>query len=210
MKRDPLLFTLAGVMIGFIAAYFAFELVAERQPQRLIPGTAAVGAPVIGGQGAAPGSGPGPGPGAGAGAARAPFLERVAALERRVAADPADSAALIELGNLYFDVQNWSGAAEAYGRFLDLEPERPDVLSDLGVSLQRLGRAQEALAMFDRAQELEPDHWQSRYNEVVVLAFDLGRWSDAERVLGELRELQPGNADVERLAAAVEERKNAA
>jgi tetratricopeptide (TPR) repeat protein len=147
----------------------------------------------------------------GDGPVRAPFLEQqAAALERQLEADPTDSAAALQLGNLYFDLQNWEGAVLAYGRYLELAPADPDVLSDLGVSFQRLGRADEALAMFDRAQQLAPDHWQSRYNEVVVLAFQLQRWDDAREVLGELQRLQPDNPEVARLAQAVEERRNAA
>ena len=197
MNRDNLLFALAGVLVGFTVAYFLFELVAERQPPRLTAGAAAAA-----GQ-AAPGQSQQAPP-------RAPFLERMAELERFVQANPDDAEANLQLANVYFDGQNWSGAVQAYQRFLELRPPDPDVLSDFGVSLQRLGRSDEALAMFGRAQELAPDHWQSRYNQVVVLAFDLERYDDAERVLVELRRLQPDNPDVQRLADAVAERKNAA
>jgi Flp pilus assembly protein TadD len=205
VQRDHVLFILVGVLIGFVAGYFAFERIGSRQPPRLVQGSA----PTAGQPGAAqPAAGGQPG---GDGPVRAPFLEQqAAALERQLEADPTDSAAALQLGNLYFDLQNWEGAVLAYGRYLELAPADPDVLSDLGVSFQRLGRADEALAMFDRAQELAPDHWQSRYNEVVVLAFQLQRWDDAREVLGELQRLQPDNPDVARLAQAVEERRNAA
>lgn len=202
-----MLFILVGVLIGFVAGYFAFERIGSRQPPRLVQGSA----PMAGQPGVAqPAAGGRPG-GQADGPIRAPFLEQqAAALERQLEAEPNDSAAALQLGNLYFDLQNWQGAVHAYGRYLELAPGDPDVLSDLGVSLQRLGRADEALAMFDRAQEIAPDHWQSRYNEVVVLAFQLQRWDDARQVLGELQRLQPDNPDVARLAEAVEERRNAA
>jgi cytochrome c-type biogenesis protein CcmH len=173
-----------------------FELIGSKQPTRLPAGAAAAaaGAPA----------------GAAGGASGAPFLEQLGQLERFVAANPEDADAALQLANTYFDVENWGGAAGAYQHYLELRPNSPDVLSDYGVSLQRLGRADEALEAFDQAQKLEPDHWQSRYNEVVVLAFDLKNYDAAEQVLDELRELQPGNPDVERLANAVAERKNAA
>lgn len=195
MNRDNVLYAMGGLLVGFVAAYFLFEFVAERQAPRLVPGaTAAVGAPAVP-AGEAP---------------RAPFLERTAEMERFVQANPQDDAAIRQLANLYFDAENWSGAAAAYEHYLTLRPGDADVHSDFGVSLQRLGRADEALAQFKRAQELDPNHWQSRYNEVVVLAFDLQRYDEAEKILDELRRLQPQNPDVERLAAAVSERKSAA
>ena len=197
MNRDHVLSAMAGLLVGFIGAYFLFEFVAERQPQRLLPGAAAATA------GATAEAEGGPPP-------AAPFLARVAELERFVEANPQDADAVRELGNLYFDAENWNGAAAAYQHYLSLRPGDADVLSDYGVSLQRLGRAEEALAMFQRAQQLDPAHWQSRYNQALVLAFDLKRFGEAEQVLDDLRKLQPDNPDVERLAAAIAERKNAA
>ena len=63
---------------------------------------------------------------------------------------------------------------------------------------------------FDRAQQLQPDHWKSLFNEVLVLAFDLGRIDEAARELERLRRLQPNNPDVQRLAAELGARRGAA
>ena len=197
MNRDNVLFAMAGLLVGFVGAYFLFEFVGERQAPRLLAGAATATAGTTSGT-------------AGESPPRAPFLEKVGELERFVQANPQDADAARELGNAYFDAENWQGAAAAYEHYLTLRSPDPDVLTDFGVSLLRKGEPQEALKRFKEAEKLDANHWQSRYNEVVVLAFELKQFGEAEQALSELRRLQPNNPDVERLAARIAERKNAA
>jgi len=198
VSRDNALYALAGVLVGFVVAYFLFEAVGEQQPPRLPAGQAAAAGPA----GAAPG-GPGGAPDP------AVLGQRAAQVEEFLRTSPDVPQAWLELGNLRFDAREYPAAAEAYRRYLDLAPPDPDVLTDLGVAYHLMERPDDALEQFAAAQELAPDHWQSRFNEVVVLAFDLGRFDEASRVLDELRALQPGNPDVDRLAAEVERRRGA-
>jgi hypothetical protein len=74
------------------------------------------------------------------------------------------------------------------------------------VSLRGLKRFPEAMARFEQAQQLQDGHWQSLYSEVVVLAFDLGDMPRAQQVLARLRQLQPQNSEVDKLAAEVAKR----
>ncbi|HEX6202772.1 MAG TPA: tetratricopeptide repeat protein [Thermoanaerobaculia bacterium] len=205
MNRDNVLWGLVGALVGFVAAYFLFEAVGSRQPPRAIagqpPAATAPGAPGVAG----------PGGPAGPGGVNAPFLEQQAReLEQAAAEDPSSAQTWLDLANLRFDLQRYAPAVEAYERYLSLADPHPDVLTDLGVAYHMTGRPEDALAQFERAQQLQPDHWKSHFNEVVVLAFDLGRLDEAERVLARLRELQPENPDVERLAAEVRARRSAA
>lgn len=200
MSRDNALFALAGVLVGFVVAYFLYEAIGEKQPPRLPAAEAAAAGPM----GAAPPGGPG------GGAADPAALRREAErIEAFLGESPDVPQAWLQLGNLRFDAREYPAAAEAYRRYLALAPPDPDVLTDLGVAYHLMQRPDDALEQFAAAQRLAPDHWQSRFNEVVVLAFDLGRYDEASRVLDELRELQPGNPDVERLAAEVERRRGA-
>lgn len=202
--RDHALSGLAGVLVGFVAAYFLFESIAERQPQRrefhADSGTA-VGLETPGGMppGAVP---PGAGPAAG-GAVRAPFMERVGELEREIAAAPEDPAPRLRLATLYFDAGLWPQAEQAFGRYLEVRPDDPDGLTDLGVALYQQGRYEDALARFQRAREVAPDHLQARFNEALVLAFGLRRFDEAEALVEELRSERPGDPDVERLASGI-------
>lgn len=203
MSRDNVLWALAGVLVGFVTAYLLFETVGSRQPPRAVAVTPGAVAPAT-----APGGAP---PAAGAEAERLQAMERQARdLETFLAANPATPEAWVQLANLRFDLQLFDGAAEAYARYLELAPANPDVLTDLGVSYRMVGRHQDALEQFRRARELAPDHWKALFNEVVVLAFDQRRLEEADQALDRLRELQPANPDVERLATEVGKLRGAA
>ncbi|HEX5758333.1 MAG TPA: tetratricopeptide repeat protein [Thermoanaerobaculia bacterium] len=209
MNKDNLLFIVAGLFLGFVAGYVTSEAITalklqppRRPPGMALPGDSPPSAEAGGGPAAA-----GPQAGGAPGGAGAPPMEEIRRLRDHVAANPDDADAVMRLANLNFDIQNWARARELYEQYLKLRPDQPDVLSDLGVTYRELGDPRGAISLFDRAQRLAPDHWQSRFNEVVVLAFDLQDYAGAEAVIAELRRLQPGNQDVERLAAEVGRRK---
>lgn len=219
MNRDNLIFAVIGVLVGFITGYLMHEVIASKQPPRLTPELRA--------QIAMPGEDPlaGPAdnrvsdvaPGMGGDTAASapaamggPASAEVQELRARVEQNPNDADAVLQLANLNFDIRNWMRAEELYRQYLKLRPGDANVMTDLGISYRESKKFDEALAQFDEAQKLAPDHWQSYYNEVVVLAFDLKRFDDADRVLSELQRLQPGNPDVARLADAVSKQRSAA
>jgi tetratricopeptide (TPR) repeat protein len=137
------------------------------------------------------------------------MMAEVRALEDRLAKDPKDPEALRRLGDLNFDISNWQKAEDLYSRYLEVRPDDPDVMTDLGVTLRGLKQFDRALEVFQRVEKVAPDHWQSRYNQVVVLAFDLNRFDAAQPVLDELKRLQPNNDKVTELADAVQRRRPA-
>jgi Flp pilus assembly protein TadD len=47
-----------------------------------------------------------------------------------------------------------------YGQSLRIQPEAPEVLGNLGVSLMRLQRLPEAIAAFRRSADLRPGNWR--------------------------------------------------
>lgn len=213
MNRDHFLFLLIGALCGFIAGYVAHETMAARQPAPLWggtvnAGTAQPGAPQPGGpQPGAAQRGPGqqgPQPGAPAGPQAA--MAEVQRLRAYVAENPTDYDAVRTLGNLNYDIANWGRAAELYEQYLSGRPDDADVMTDLGACYRNLGRLDDALGIFARIRELAPSHWQAHYNEILVIAFDKGDPEAALPVLEELEALQPGNADVVRLATEVRRR----
>ncbi|HEY0512641.1 MAG TPA: tetratricopeptide repeat protein [Thermoanaerobaculia bacterium] len=213
MNKDNLLFLMGGLLIGFVSAYVLFEAMAARQPPRLTP---ALRAQIAMGDEAAPDAGAaGVAPGGGAAAAAAgggaggPMAE-IQQLRAYVEKNPNDAGAVRKLADLNFDIQNWQRAEQLYSHYLELKPNDPDVMTDLGITYRGTGKFDRALEQFHRAQKVTPDHWQAYYNEVVVLAFDLKRLDQAGAVLAHLQRLQPANPDVAKLAAAVTRQRSAA
>ena len=136
-------------------------------------------------------------------------MEQVQRLRQYVEENPTDSGALRLLANLNYDIQNWSRAAELYERFLTMEPGDHDVMTDLGISYRNLERPGQALDQFRRVYAEDPENWQARYNEILVLAFDLEDYAAADAVLEDLERLQPENPDVGKLAEEVRRRRGA-
>lgn len=216
MTKDNLIFAAFGLMLGFVTAWLMFEKVTMRQPARAVPGqTAAMGAPAA----------PGGAAGQGAPSSGMPIdLSRLEQLQQQVQANPDNPDMILALAHESYDIAQqvpnpagsrplWEQARDLYARYIELRPQDPNlpnVLSDLGVSYQELGEYDEALEIFRRVQAMAPDHWQSLYNQVVVLAFSKKEIEEARKVLVELQRVQPNNPDVARLAAAVEEQRNAA
>ena len=222
MTKDNLISVVLGVLIGFIAGYLLHEVMAARQPPRFAAssGTNPGAVSPQGGmpQGAfqpspdmPPGQQPPMGdPGAPAGAAGGAPMQEIQQLRERVAQNPNDADAVRQLADMNFEIANWQRAQELYARYVELRPDDLDVISDLGVVERELGNFDEALRLFDQVQQKKPDHWQSMYNEVIVLAFNKRDFDGAATTLQRLRQLQPDNPNVQRLADEVEKQRNAA
>ena len=84
--------------------------------------------------------------------------EAVENLRRAIESDPDDADAIDRLGLLYFEHGHFRDALDQY---LVLEKLRPDIAQthiNIGSSLVKLGRDEEALPVFERAQQLDPDY----------------------------------------------------
>jgi tetratricopeptide (TPR) repeat protein len=103
--------------------------------------------------------------------------------------DPKNLNALIQMGNLYFDADQFNQAIETYSKVLQIEPKNADVRTDLGIMYRKKGDYDRAIAEFKRAAEMAPKHVNSRYNLGIVLLHDKGdikgaikAWEDFLRV----------------------------
>ncbi len=217
MNKDNLLFLMGGLLVGFVTAYLFFEAMATRQPPRLTPqlraqivsgedGAGGAGAP----GGEAPAGGDANAPAASGGAqGGGPAMAEIQQLRDYVEKNPNDAQAVRQLADLNFNISNWQRAQELYSHYLELKPNDPDVMTDLGISYRETRQFDKALDLFRRSKQVAPDHWQSLYNEVVVL-MDLKKNDEANQVMAQLQKMQPGNPDVAKLAEAVARQRNAA
>lgn len=116
-------------------------------------------------------------------------IGRIAAAEQEVARNPRNVQAWIALGNDLFDTNQYQKSVEAYGRALELQPNNPDVLTDQGVMYRALGQFDQAIADFEKAQKVAPDHLQSLINMAVVYDNDLKQPQKAQAALEKVLKL---------------------
>ena len=118
-------------------------------------------------------------------------------LENQIASDPTNFQALLQIGNLHFDGENFTGAAEYYKRALDVRPDNVDISTDLGTALYYANRIDEAVAAFEMSLSIEPDHPQSLFNLGVALVEARNDKEGAIRLWERLVEANPGYPQVE-------------
>jgi cytochrome c-type biogenesis protein CcmH/NrfG len=116
---------------------------------------------------------------------------QIATAQGVVERDPKNVRAWVALGNLYFDTHQHQKSVDAYARALELEPDSPDVLTDQGVMYRALGAYDKAVANFEKASRLAPQHLQSLFNLGVVYAFDLKDRARAEAAWNKILQIAP-------------------
>jgi Flp pilus assembly protein TadD len=55
-------------------------------------------------------------------------------------------------------------ARESFEKALEKQPDDPELLNGLGLTLERLGQIDDAIARFNRAAQLSPQKWAYRFN----------------------------------------------
>ena len=119
------------------------------------------------------------------------LANRISALEKETSSNPENAGAWTQLGNSYFDANQFQKAITAYQKSLALEPNNPDVWTDLGVMYRRNGQPIQAVEAFDKAVEEDPSHEISRLNKGIVLMHDLNDIQGALAVWEELVKVNP-------------------
>jgi tetratricopeptide (TPR) repeat protein len=84
--------------------------------------------------------------------------------------DPKNLAAAVNAGNLLYDAHRYVDAIPYYQQAFALNDTDINVSTDLGTALWYAGRADEALAQYERSLKLSPTHAQTLYNIGIVRA----------------------------------------
>lgn len=90
-------------------------------------------------------------------------------LQEEIAANPNNFQALVQMGNMNFDSQNYLLSTEYYSRALELRPDNVSVSTDLGTALYYADQIEAALAAFERSLSINPSHPQTLFNMGVIL-----------------------------------------
>jgi tetratricopeptide (TPR) repeat protein len=196
MKIDLVKGALAGILVGFFAGYILGERQAKpglSDPHAGIPGAPPISGPPQGGRSAA--------------SADPRLAQELRAVEQLLEKDPNNYEHLVQAGNILYDLNNFLRAIDYYERARAIRDDSPDVLTDLGVCYRETGNVQKALELFDKAADMHPGHWQSRYNAVVVRLFDLNDAAGAAAELAKLKRLNnPQIPDLSGLEKEIQQR----
>jgi hypothetical protein len=174
-------------------------------------GPVAGNAPVTSGDAGNGAPGPATGPNAlppgnptGGGGPPAPVMQILSQLKARVAKNPRDIAALVELGNLYFDASKFDQAADYYKRALALDPTNPEVRNDEAAALHASGNDLEALREVDRVLAERANFPQALFNRGIILG-SMGRRSDAVLAYRAFLKMAPKDAHAVDAQTAIKE-----
>jgi tetratricopeptide (TPR) repeat protein len=193
MQREPMVFSVAGLILGFALGYMVANAVGGQAPK---PTTAGL---------------PGkmsarPMPGATTSAAKTTQAldpAEVRALTSLAEKEKDNLSVRVELGNLFMDHDRCEDALRWYDEALALSGQIPDIHVDKGACLVRLNRYEDALASFDRALKVDPDHKKAVFNKGVALA-QTGRAKDAIALWEGLLKRHPNDPQLQGLREHIE------
>jgi cytochrome c-type biogenesis protein CcmH/NrfG len=158
LSRDSLAFGLSGVFFGLLVGW----IIGAQHADRGAP-------PVVAAAASAPTPAQPPDP-------QRPAPEpldasRVAALQQQAAAEPTNGQVRSDLGNMYFDAQRYSDAAQWYEASLKLDPRDVNVSTDLAVCYYQMNDVDRALSQLDHSLSIDPRHLKTLFNQGLIRAF---------------------------------------
>jgi cytochrome c-type biogenesis protein CcmH/NrfG len=190
MRKDSVLFGVAGVFFGLLVGWIVGSQQAAVAPRAPEPAPA---------QTAASGEKPPP-----------PLDDqRVAGLKASVERNPADAASRVQLANLYFDSERFTDAIRWYEEALKIDPRNPDASTDLGITYYYTNQVDRALAQFGRSLEIDPTHTKTLLNIGFVRAYGKQDLDGAARAWQRVVEIAPASPEGQRAKQALEALRSA-
>ncbi|MBI5969515.1 MAG: tetratricopeptide repeat protein [Deltaproteobacteria bacterium] len=129
----------------------------------------------------------------------ADIQKQISFLQSILKDDPKNLKVLIELGNAYFDTDQFDRAIETYSKALAIDPQNAEVRTDTGIMFRRKGDSDRAIAEFKRAAEMDPRHVNSRYNLGIVLLHDKGDIKGAIKAWEDYLKVEPAGPRAENI-----------
>lgn len=90
--------------------------------------------------------------------------EQAAPIIAKLNADPKNANLLADIGNLYYDAQQYPIAIDYYNRALQSKPSDASVRTDMATAYWYMGNADEAIAQFNKALTYAPNNPNSLFN----------------------------------------------
>jgi cytochrome c-type biogenesis protein CcmH/NrfG len=117
--------------------------------------------------------------------------DRVKALETAAGQNAQDLQSRVQLGNMYFDAEQYPQAIKWYEQALALSPADTNVSTDLGVAYYYTNQPDRALAQFDKSLAVDPKHIKTLLNVGIVKAFGKQDFAGAANAWQKVVDLAP-------------------
>jgi cytochrome c-type biogenesis protein CcmH/NrfG len=194
MRAESIVFAVAGTLFGLIVGW----ILGSQQAS----GTTRLAAAAT--QTTAPAS-------SGAPASQAAPLDenRVQALRNAAEQNPRDVESRVQLGNTYFDAEQYGDAITWYEAALALRPSDPNVSTDLGVAYYYTNQPDRALRQFAQSLESDPRHTKTLLNLGIVRAFGKQDLSGAAEAWRQVVAIAPDSPEGQTAKKALEGLQNA-
>lgn len=121
--------------------------------------------------------------------------ERVKALENVAAQNAKDPAPRVQLGNIYFDGEQYAQAITWYEQAIALNPNDANVSTDLGVAYYYTNQPDRALRQFDQSLKVDPKHIKTLLNVGIVRAFGKQDLQGAARAWQQVVDIDPNSPE---------------
>ncbi|MCD6163028.1 MAG: tetratricopeptide repeat protein [candidate division Zixibacteria bacterium] len=95
--------------------------------------------------------------------------EEISYLQDSLRQDSANIEIIIRIANGYFDLDQYQSAIEYYEKALEIQPDRPLVLTDCAIMYYHLGKNDTALEYLNKAINLKSDLAQAYFNKGLIL-----------------------------------------
>jgi len=115
---------------------------------------------------------------------------------KRLEQNPLDQAALSQLGDIYYQEENWNEAYKIYQSLADLSQRGPNEFENnlrYGMSALKLGLMDEAFKGLTAARHINANNFEVAYN-LGVLEFQRNNYEKAVQILNQARVQDPENA----------------
>ena len=129
-------------------------------------------------------------------------------LLKQLESDPKNPVLLYQIGNLYYDAQQYPEAVKYYEDSLKIDPKATDVRTDMATAYHLMGQSDRAIQEYDAVLKIDGKHANALFNEGMV------KWQDKKDLQGaiaswkKLLEVHPDYAqrdNVEKLIAQAQQ-----
>lgn len=181
MRADSVVFGISGILFGVIVGW----ILGSQQARTAAP---VPQAPAAQTQAQAPP----------AGSQAIPLdPQRVKALESVAQQNPRDAQPRIQLGNLYFDAEQYPQAITYYEQAMALDDRDPNVSTDLGVAYYYTNQPDRAIAQFTHSLSLDARHTKTLLNLGIVRAFGKQDLAGAQQAWEQVVAIAPSSPEAQ-------------